>query len=197
MMHPSADCTDFLWQDHDGGGLLLEQAGGTNAVDALLASLCDASGQEAALGKDVAGAVSVPGGCRNLAPAPPVQRSRQAAKQPGRSISNGTCLRLLYIPKGMHQQLKLNSMFPMHAGRRASQCTVNMVSADSGTSQAVTMVTKVTSSGNRHHRFTTGWSKFCELAGVEIGDEVSFTRQGHHANELMVHILKNPRRRAD
>ena len=36
MMHPSADCTDFLWQDHDGGAILLEQAGGTSAVDTLI-----------------------------------------------------------------------------------------------------------------------------------------------------------------
>ena len=94
------------------------------------------------------------------------------------------------------QQLKLNTMFPMHAGRRASQCTVNMVSAESGASHAVTMVTKVTSPGNRHHRFTTGWSKFFELAGVDIGDEVCFTRQGRRGNELMVQVLKNAGRRA-
>ena len=198
MMHPSTDCTDFLWQDHGDDGLLLEQEGGTNAVKALLASLCDATGREGGVGKDVAGAVSVPGVSRNLhkAPAPPVQRSRHATASQGRFISNGTCLRLLYIPKGMLQQLKLNTMFPMHAGRRASQCTVIMVSAESGAFHGVTMVTKVTSPGNRHHRFTTGWSKFCELAGVDIGDEVCFTRQGRRGNELMVQVLKNAGLRA-
>jgi hypothetical protein len=66
MMHPSADCTDFLLQDHDGGAILLEQAGGTSAVDALITDLCDALGQEGALVKDAAGAVSVPGGSRNV-----------------------------------------------------------------------------------------------------------------------------------
>ena len=71
-----------------------------------------------------------------------------------------------------------------------------MVSAESGASQDVTMVTTVTTPGSKHHPFTTGWSKFCELAGVEIGDEVSFTRQGRQGNELMVHILKNAGRRA-
>ena len=148
-----------------------EHEGGTNAVDALLASLCDATGQEGGVGKDVTGATSVPSGSRNLhkSTTPPVQHSRHPTASQGRFISNGTCLRLLYIPKGMLQQLKLNSIFPMHAGRRASQCTVNMVSAESGASHAVTMVTKVTSPGNRHQRFTTGWSKFCELAGLEIG----------------------------
>ena len=171
MMHPSTGCTDFLWHDHGDGGLLPEQEGGTHAVDALLASICDTTGQEGGVGKDVAGVVSVPGGSRNLhkATAPPVQRSRHATASQGRFISNGTCLSLLHIPKGMLQQLKLSTMFPMHAGRRASQCTVNMVSAESGASHAVTMVTKVTSPGNRHQRFTTGWSKFCELAGLEIG----------------------------
>ena len=84
----------------------------------------------------------------------------------------------------------------MHAGRRASQCTVNMVSAESGASHAVTMVTKVTSPGNRHHRFTTCWSKFFELAGVDIGDEVCFTSQGRRGNELIVQVLKNAGRRA-
>ena len=198
MLRPSTDCTDFLWQDHDGCGLLLEQAGGASAVDALPANLCDASGQEAALGKDATGVVSVPGGSRmmHLSAASPLQRNHRPSASRGRLISNGTCLRLLYIPKGMLQQLKLNTMFPMHAGRRASQCTVNMVSAESGASHDVTMVTKVTTPGSKHHRFTTGWSKFCELAGVEIGDEVSFTRQGRQGNELMVHILKNAGRRA-
>ena len=86
-------------------------------------------------------------------------------------------------------------MFPLHAGRRASQCTVNMMLAESCASHHVTMVTKVTSPGNKHHRFTTGWGKFCELAGVEIGDEVCFTRQGRKGNELMVHVLKNAGRR--
>ena len=48
MMHPRTVCTDFLWQDHGDDGLLLEQEGGTNAVNALLASLCDVTGREGA-----------------------------------------------------------------------------------------------------------------------------------------------------
>ena len=91
MMHPSTDCTDFLWHDHGDGGLLPEQEGGTNAVDALLASLCDAIGQEGALGKDATGSVFVPNGSRmgHLSVASPLQHNHRPSASRGDSFQTG------------------------------------------------------------------------------------------------------------
>ena len=115
----------------------------------------------------------------------PRLHSRQ--RQYARTIASATALRLLHIPRDMHRQLGLGSMYPKKAaGRRKNVCTVDLVT---GTAHAAVMMLRTTSKGQHHRRLSTGWREFCGLAGVGIGDRLVFTRL-ENANTLSVHIEK-------
>jgi len=102
-----------------------------------------------------------------------------------RIITNQTRLRLLYIPQDMYRRLVLIDMFPkLCDNRRASVCTVDLMMA-SGESCPVTMM-KMRSNGHAHRRFTMGWREFCKVAGVEVGDELGFTR----GDGSVLHVAK-------
>jgi len=117
----------------------------------------------------------------------PPARSRGLRKC-RRIITSETALRIFYIPQTMHKQLDLYKMFPKcTAVRRANECTVTLITA-SCIACTVTM-TKVTSNGHPHRRFSTGWREFCKLAGLSVGDELMFMR-GRRPNELAVRVSK-------
>ena len=115
----------------------------------------------------------------------PRLHSRQ--RQYVRTIASATALRLLHIPRDMHRQLGLGSMYPKTAARRRKNvCTVDLVT---GTAHAAVVMLRTTSKGQHHRRLSTGWREFCGLAGVGIGDRLVFTRL-ENAKTLSVHIEK-------
>ena len=95
---------------------------------------------------------------------------------------------MLFIPLDMHRELGLNDLFPLvSAARRARTCTVD-VQVATGLLYPVTMV-KATSRRHMHRRLTTGWREVCEAAGVKVGDELRFVRNGQ-SDALMLKVVE-------
>lgn len=95
-------------------------------------------------------------------------------------------LRLLNIPRAMHNSLELWRAYPLVHGRRSNKCTLPVYSPD-GVRHPIAMVS---SSGSHHRRLTDGWRRFCVHAGVRLGDVVHFYRTSNEPYALACRVDK-------
>ena len=114
------------------------------------------------------------------------RKSTRPKRQYRKTIANATCLRMLYVPGGMHDGLNLASMYPMlPSGHRKNKCVIYL-SAGPGPSHPVTM-TRSVSKRLHYRRLTTGWRDFCVAIGVQVGDALTFST-GRRPNEVRVRV---------
>jgi hypothetical protein len=102
-------------------------------------------------------------------------RSRLLRNVPGIFSRAVTCemrLRMLNIPKAMHECLGLGDAYPVVNGRRSNQCDIYIRSPD-GVRHLVLMLC---AAGSHHRRLTRGWRSFCWHTRLRIGDTVRFRR---------------------
>lgn len=89
-----------------------------------------------------------------------------------RCLTSEMSLRLMNIPRAMHQGLGLSSAYPLEGRRRCKRCTIYVCSPDGGRHP----VAIVCASGSYHRRLTEGWGAVCRLTGLSVGDTVHFRR---------------------